>query len=143
MKPDTMNSVFFSEARRRWLMGSGATLAGALGAGSVGNLLLNARPAHAADYKALVCIFLYGGNDGMNMIVPNDTARYNQYAAVRKGLSIPKASLSPLGGVTYGLHPALSALGGVWAEGRLAPVFNVGPLFQPLTKAQYRAAAAN
>ncbi|MEP6875278.1 MAG: Tat pathway signal protein, partial [Burkholderiales bacterium] len=56
--------------RRRWLLGSGATLASALGAGSVGNLLLNAKPAFAADYKALVCIFLYGGNDGMNMIVP-------------------------------------------------------------------------
>ena len=143
MKSDTLNSVFFSEARRRWLMGSGATLAGALGVGSLGNLLLNARPAYAADYKALVCIFLYGGNDGMNMIVPNDSARYDRYAAVRKGLSIPKASLALLGGVSYGLHPALSALGSVWAEGRLAPVFNVGPLFQPLTKAQYRAAAAN
>ena len=138
-----MNPSPLSAARRRWLMGSGATLAGALGAGSLGNLLLNARPAHAADYKALVCVFLYGGNDGMNMIVPNDTARYDQYAGVRKGLAIPKANLVPLGGVSYGLHPSLSALGSVWNEGQLAPLFNVGPLFQPLTKAQYRAAAAN
>ena len=132
-----------SSSRRRWLKGSGATLAGALGAGSVGNLLLNARPAHAADYKALVCIFLYGGNDGMNMIVPTDATRYGQYAGVRKGLSIPSASLVPLGGVPFGLHPSLSALASVWGEGSLAPVFNVGPLFQPLTKAQYREAAAN
>jgi uncharacterized protein (DUF1501 family) len=129
--------------RRRWLLGSGATLAGALGAGSIGNLLLNARPAYAADYKALVCIFLYGGNDGMNMIVPTDTARYDQYAAVRKGLAIPKASLASLGGVSYGLHPSMAALAGAWSDGKLAPVFNVGPLAQPLTKAQYRAAAAN
>jgi uncharacterized protein (DUF1501 family) len=138
-----MKETLLSQARRRWLMSSGATLATALGAGSVGNLLLNARPAYAADYKALVCIFLYGGNDGMNMIVPNDTARYAQYAAVRGGLAIPKASLTSLGGVSFGLHPAMSALGSVWTEGKLAPVFNVGPLFQPLTKAQYRAAAAN
>ena len=132
-----------STDRRRWLTRSGATLAGALGAGTLGNLMLNAGPAYAADYKALVCIFLYGGNDGMNCIVPTDTARYGQYAGVRAGLAIPKASLVPLGGVPYGLHPALSALGGVWAEGGLAPVFNVGPLFAPITKAQYRAAAVN
>lgn len=138
-----MNDSMISPARRRWLMGSGATLASALGAGSVGNLLLNARPAYAADYKALVCIFLYGGNDGMNMIVPTDDARYNQYAAVRKGVSIPKESLVPLAGVNYGLHPALSALSGAWSDGALAPVFNTGPLVQPITKAQYRAAVAN
>ena len=95
MKNESLHSV----ARRRWLMGSGATLAGALGAGTLGNLLLNARPAYAADYKALVCVFLYGGNDGMNTIVPNDTTRYNQYAAVRGGLAIPKANLLSLGGV--------------------------------------------
>ena len=61
--------------RRHWLKTSGATLAGALGAASLGNLMLGARPAYAADYKALVCVFLYGGNDGLNTIVPTDTAR--------------------------------------------------------------------
>ena len=138
-----MNKTLISSARRRWLMGSGATLAGALGAGSLGNLLLNARPAYAADYKALVCIFLYGGNDGMNMIVPSDAARHDQYAAVRAGLAIPRASLLPMGSVPYGMHPSLSALSKVWNDGKLAPVFNLGPLFQPLTKAQFRAAAPN
>ena len=138
-----MNNPLISSARRRWLMGSGATLAGALGAGSLGNLLLNARPAYAADYKALVCIFLYGGNDGMNMIVPSDAARHGQYAAVRAGLAIPRASLLPMGSVPYGMHPSLSALSKVWNDGKLAPVFNLGPLFQPLTKAQFRAAAPN
>ena len=138
----TLDEPTLSCARRRWLIGSGGTLAAALGAGTVGNLL-SVRPAYAADYKALVCVFLYGGNDGMNMIVPNDSARYDQYAGVRKGLAIPRASLMPLLGVNYGLHPALGALGKVWGEGKLAPVFNVGPLFEPLTKTQYRAAAAN
>ena len=128
--------------RRRWLKTSGATLAGALGAGSLGSLMLGAKPAYAADYKALVCVFLYGGNDGLNTIVPTDTTRYNQYAAVRAGLALPKASLLSLAGTDFGLHPALAALAPVWAEGKLAPVFNVGPLFAPLTKAQFRAAAA-
>lgn len=142
MKAAVMNESNLSLARRRWLIGSGTTLAAALGAGTLGNLL-NVRPAYAADYKAVVCIFLYGGNDGMNMIVPTDTARYGQYAGVRAGLAIPKASLVPLAGVNFGLHPSMSALGTAWGDGKLAPVFNVGPLVQPLTKAQYRAATAN
>jgi uncharacterized protein (DUF1501 family) len=127
--------------RRRWLKRSGTALAGAFGAASLGHLLLGAKPAYAADYKALVCVFLYGGNDGLNTIVPTDTTRYNQYSGVRAGLALPKASLLTMAGSDYGLHPALAALAPVWAEGKLAPVFNVGPLFAPLTKAQYRAAA--
>ena len=132
-----------SRARRRWLLRSGATFAGALGAGSLGNLLLGTRPAFAADYKALVCIFLYGGNDGLNTIVPTDAARHNQYSSVRGGLAIPLASLLGLAGTQYGLHPSLSALSAAWTAGHLAPVFNVGPLYKPLTKAQFRAAAAS
>jgi uncharacterized protein (DUF1501 family) len=127
--------------RRRWLMRSGATAACALGTGTLGNLLLGARPAHAADYKALVCVFLYGGNDGLNTIVPTDATRYANYSSVRANLAIPKASLVNLGGVEYGLHPSLSALSTAWGAGKLAPVFNVGPLHQPLTKAQYRSTA--
>ena len=131
-----------SPARRLWLQRSARTLAGALGAAGVGSLLAP-RSAHAADYKALVCIFLYGGNDGLNMIVPTDAARYDAYAGVRRALAIPKASLLPLAGVDVGLHPALAALASAWNDGHLAPIFNVGPLAQPLTKSQYRAAAPN
>jgi uncharacterized protein (DUF1501 family) len=140
-KADIMKPV--SAARRRWLVRSGATLAGALGAGTLGNLLMGTRSAYAADYKALVCVFLYGGNDGLNTIVPTDTARYGQYSAVRAGLAIPKANLVALGSTNFGLHPSLSALSGAWNAGQLAPVFNVGPLFAPVTKAQFRAAAAS
>ncbi len=142
---DNITSARNAIGRRNWLKTSGATLAGAFGVGgaaTLGNLLLGGKSAYAADYKALVCIFLYGGNDGMNMIVPTD-ARYDAYSTVRKGLSIPKASLLNLGSVPFGLHPSMSALSKVWADGKLAPVFNVGPLFAPLTKGQYRAAAAN
>lgn len=128
--------------RRRFLR-NGAALAAALGAGTFGNLVMGTRSAYAADYKALICVFLYGGNDGMNMVVPTDAARYNAYAAVRGGLAIPRASLVPLPGISYGMHPAMSALSPVAARGHLAPVFNVGPLKTPLTKAQYLAASGN
>jgi uncharacterized protein (DUF1501 family) len=77
------------------------------------------------------------------MIVPSDSARYTQYAAVRAGMAIAQASLMPLTGVSYGLHPSMSALSTAWSDGKLAPVFNLGPLVQPLTKAQYRAATAD
>jgi len=139
MKGPQMNRRF---TRRNWLKTSG--LVGAsLGAGAIGNLFAPHGIARAADYKALVCIFLYGGNDGLNTIVPTDATRYGQYSAVRKTLALPQASLIGLGTSGFGLHPALTGLAPAWQEGRLAPVFNVGPLHQPLTKAQYRAAAAS
>lgn len=122
--------------RRRWLQRSSATLAGAFGCASLGSLL-TARPAAAADYKALVCVFLYGGNDGMNTIVPTDASRYGQYAGVRGALALPKSGLVGLSGSDYGLHPSLSALETFWNQKTLAAVLNVGPLSQPLTKSQY------
>ena len=125
--------------RREWLRRSGGC---AVGAGALAQALLAAQPAHAADYKALVCVFLYGGNDGLNTIVPTDSARYNQYAGVRRGLAIPAGSLLRLDGIDFGLHPALSSLVPIWRAGRLAPVLNVGPLQAPLTKAQFRALPA-
>ncbi|WKB51534.1 DUF1501 domain-containing protein [Eleftheria terrae] len=111
---------------------------GALGVAGLSGLALGPRLAHAADYRALVCVFLYGGNDGLNTIVPTDTTRHNQYSAVRKGLALPRASLLGLAGSDYGLHPSLSALSSAWNDGHLAPVFNVGPLVRPMTKAEYR-----
>jgi len=127
-------------SRRQWLQRAGGTLAGAFGAATLGHLALGTQPAYAADYKALVCIFLYGGNDGMNVIVPTDTSHYQQYASVRGTLALPQSSLVSLGGSNFGLHPSLSALQPFWSSHQLAPVFNVGPLYKPLTKEQYRAA---
>lgn len=125
--------------RRRWLRRSALGLAGAFGTGSLVNLLSATRPAFAADYKALVCVFLYGGNDGLNMVVPSDATRHAQYSAVRGALALPRTALVGLSGSDYGLHPAMTALAPAWQAGQLAPVFNVGPLVQPLTKSQYRA----
>lgn len=123
--------------RRHWLQLAGLGAAAALG-GRLGRA-----QAQTTGYKALVCVFLYGGNDGMNAIVPTDTTRHGQYAGVRGALAIPRASLVPLAGTAFGLHPSLAALGTAWTDGHLAPVFNVGPLYAPMTKAQFLAAPAN
>jgi len=106
--------------------------------------MLLATPAYAqstSGYRALVCIGLYGGNDGANMVVPIDAA-YDAYAAVRGTLAIPKASLAPIGSA-FGLHPALAPLAQYWSNGKLAPVFNVGPLARPTTRAQLVAGSAS
>jgi uncharacterized protein (DUF1501 family) len=115
-------------------------LLGALGLGSaagLGSLLLAPR-AVASDYKALVCVFLYGGNDGLNCVLPLDAERQAAYQQVRGPLALPAASLLRIGQSDYGLHPALGALAS--HTSRLATLFNVGPLVAPLSKADYLAA---
>jgi uncharacterized protein (DUF1501 family) len=127
-----------SSSRRDWLRRT-AAMATVLGTGGAANLLLGSRQlAHAADYKALVCIFLYGGNDGMNMVVPTDATRHGQYAGVRGPLALPQDALVPLEGSDFGLHPSLSAIAPLWSQGALVPVFNVGPLYAPVTKEEFR-----
>src|SRR5262245_50979522 len=75
-----------------------------------------------ADYKSLVCVFFFGGNDSNNVIVPLD-ARYQQYSTIRANIAIPQASLLAVQtpqGTPYGLHPALAAIQPLWAQKRLA-----------------------
>lgn len=128
--------------RRRLLGLGGALAAGALGSPLLGSLLSRGAVAAGDDYKALVCLFYYGGNDSINMLPPRDAARYAQYSAVRGALALPRSSLLALG-ADQGLHPAMAALAPLWQAGALAPVLNVGPLVRPLSKAQYRSAPAN
>lgn len=99
-------------------------------------------------YKALVCVFLNGGNDGNNVVIPNYTAGYDQYFTQRNGSlgpTIPRASLLPITppsiGLDFGLHPSLPELKTLWDQQKMAIVSNVGTLTQPLTKAQYQAGA--
>jgi uncharacterized protein (DUF1501 family) len=124
--------------RRCFLCHAGA-LAGTAALGQLGVFAAHAAPAN--DYKALVCIFLYGGNDANNTIVPLDTAGYANYAQIRSYLALPQSQLLPLtvagSAPQYGFHPALPGLQSLWAAGHLAVVANVGTLVQPLTKAQY------
>jgi len=106
-------------------------------------------PSAAADvsgYKALVCVFLFGGNDSHNTIVPITTGEYNAYSAARggpaeaNGLALPQGALIPLSGGQFGLHPALSGLASLYnADRRLAVVANAGILLAPTTLAEYRA----
>jgi len=123
--------------RRSFLRRAGA-LAGTAALGQFG---VFAARAASSDYKALLCVFLYGGNDSNNLLVPLDTAGYANYAKLRSKLALPEAGLLPLANgaaaPAYGLHPALPGLQSLWAADRLAVVANVGTLVLPLTQAQY------
>jgi uncharacterized protein (DUF1501 family) len=133
--------------RRRFLQRTGALAAlGAGGALDLFGAIPAARAQAASDYKALVCVFLFGGNDGNNTVVPYDAAGYAQYAAVRSaasGVQIAQAELLPIqpaGSATpYALHPSLAELQALFAQRKLAILANVGTLVQPTTKAQYQA----
>jgi uncharacterized protein (DUF1501 family) len=98
-----------------------------------------------ADYKALVCVFLYGGNDYGNTLVPYDAASYAKYQGMRPTLAYTQAALAPtllvpsvsLGGRQYALAPELAPLLSSFNAGKLGVMLNVGPLVQPTTKTQY------
>ncbi len=100
----------------------------------------------ATDYKALVCVFLYGGNDYANTVITYDDDSYKKYAAIRTSIAEKKADLaatllSPTtalpGGRQYALHPAMTGMAGLFNAGKAAVQLNVGPLVAPLTRAQY------
>lgn len=97
------------------------------------------------DYRALVCIFLFGGNDSFNMLVPNTDAEYSAYAASRQNLAVAREDLlaiNPLshapGSQPFGLHPSMSGLQGLFETGSAAFVANLGPLVEPTSKTQYQ-----
>jgi uncharacterized protein (DUF1501 family) len=101
------------------------------------------------DYKALVCVFLAGGNDSFNLLVPSDTQRYGVYSASRGAMAIARDQLVPINvlgapaGQTYGLHPSCatdpqySGLADLFGQGHAAFVVNTGTLLQPTSKTQY------
>lgn len=102
------------------------------------------------DYKALVCIFLFGGNDGNNVVIGADTAGYAEYAAVRgvsSGINITQSELLQIqpknSSRVFGLHPSLAKVHPLFASGQLAVLANVGPLNRPTSKAGYLAGTDN
>ena len=114
--------------------------------------LINAAVAQSSltGYKALVCLFLSGGNDANNWIVPTDTTTFADYTSIRGNLALPESSLLPLynvgtsgskytdaAGHTYGFHPSCPELRTLFGEDKLAVLFNVGTLVRPTTRAQY------
>lgn len=94
------------------------------------------------DYKALVCVFMFGGNDSYNMVVPRSNAEYNVYAASRQNMAIAQGDLlaiNPLtsSGVDYGLHPTMGGIQSLFEQGRAAFINNIGPLVEPTTKTEF------
>lgn len=138
---------------RRGFLGFSAR-AGMLGMLAGLGLFGAARPVRAAvgDFKALVCVYLYGGNDGNNMVVPLDAAHYTPYAQIRGSLALSAAAntllparMATLAAVAnpvaqpFAFHYGMPEIDALYGQGRVAVVLNVGSLRQPLTKAQYAA----
>lgn len=95
------------------------------------------------DYKALVCVFLYGGNDSANMLIPTADAPYADYAAGRGPLTLPQDSILQLNaenddGRQLGLHPSMTGLANLSRGGNAALIANVGTLVAPTTLEQYQ-----
>lgn len=129
---------------------SGSALPFALNLAGIGE----AAAFDASDYKALVCVFLYGGNDYANTVVAYDDGSYNKYNTIRGGgagqaaggIALAKASLAATvlnpavalaDGRQYALHPAMTGMAILFNSGKAAVQLNVGPLVVPVTKAQY------
>jgi uncharacterized protein (DUF1501 family) len=115
---------------------SAATLSTLAGLGRFGMMSALAAGPTCTDYKALVCIFLFGGNDSNNLIVPTDS-RYSTYQAARGnqslgGLAIPQTSLQPIGSA-YGMHPSAKELAALYNSNNLALLANVGTLIKPFS----------
>ena len=131
-------------SRRRLLKLLGATGAVGAASGLLAPLTALAQTTTATDYKALVCLFMYGGNDGNNLIVPLESAEYGLYQRGRSNLALPQANLLPIAptntaGIRYGLHPAMTAVSQLFTTGQAAFIANAGPLMAPTTKAQWSA----
>jgi uncharacterized protein (DUF1501 family) len=139
-------ALVLGASRRRFLrttsalsmLGTGGPLA--LNLAAIGSAAAQA----ADDYRALVCVFLFGGNDQTNTVVPTDPAEYAGYAGARPSIALPAASLRSLGpvasqgGRSFAVPAELAPLADLFSAGRLAIVSNVGPLIVPTTKAQYQ-----
>jgi uncharacterized protein (DUF1501 family) len=142
MTHDASRRAFLKRSSMLAMAGSAAPWALNLAAMS------QAAAATATDYKALVCVFLYGGNDYGNTLIPVDATRYAAYQGMRPTLAYTQAQLagtvlSPsvalAGGLQYALAPELAPIKPIFDSGRLGVMFNVGTLVQPTTKAQYTA----
>ena len=103
--------------------------------------------AQASDYKALVCIFMFGGNDGNSLIVPQTQSEYNAYKSIRGSLALPDTNVKLLPvtaaktNTPYALSDGLALIHPFWAQNKLAVVANVGMLVQPTSRQQYQANA--
>jgi uncharacterized protein (DUF1501 family) len=129
--------------RRRFLKQVG----GIVGSSAFATALTMHKMAAAAplsDYKALVCLFLYGGNDGNGTVIPRAGTAYTKYAAARGPLAQSAASILPINpttaqGVDLGFPAYMSEMQTLFQQQRLAVLSNVGPLVAPITRAEFQA----
>src|SRR5205814_6267487 len=134
-----MDQQSFSKYSRRPFIRQAACAA--LGTAALTSAIRDLRFMNAAvaqsnvqDYKALVCIFLQGGNDSNNLILPTIQEEYDNYATIRTPvLAIPQSAILPISslagdGHEYGLHPSCPELQTLFGEGKLAILFNTGTL---------------
>ena len=139
-----------SQSRRKFLSLTCRSLV-TLGGGALFHrfAFLNAFAQGVPDYKALVCVFLFGGNDGNNTVIPYDASGYNSYFTLRGGsgsVALPQNVLLPIQPAStptpFALHPRLTELQSLFNQGKLAVVANVGPLVAPTTPPARAAAIA-
>src|SRR5205085_2858488 len=122
---------------RRGFMQMGASF-GMLAA--LGRLQL-ASAAPIQDYKALVCVFMFGGNDGHNTVVPLSNSQYSVYQSARGGLALPPSQLLAIGDATqgaFGLHYGLPELQNIYQQARMAVLANVGMLVRPTSYVDFQ-----
>ncbi len=152
MNPDHRNNVPRGTAfhqRREFLRRSAAMSIAGVAAPWALNLAAIGQAAAAttvSDYKALVCVFLYGGNDYGNTLIPYDATNYAAYQSIRTGIALPQDTLLPLvpstalpSGRQMAFAPEWSGMKSLFDAGKLGMLLNVGTLIQPTTLAQYNA----
>jgi uncharacterized protein (DUF1501 family) len=129
--------------RRQFLATSiGATLGGMASFSSLASQLQlgQALSAHRfSDYKALVCIFLYGGNDSFNLLIPTANSSYQDYARTRQTLAVPREQLVTLNqsdAMPLAMPNSASALASLFNNGRASMVTNIGPMLAPARKTE-------
>ncbi len=146
---DLQRREFLRRAMLLSAYGMAAPLVSTLGAVGAASAAVRPRAAGAsADYRALVCIFLFGGNDYGNTVVPYDQASYDAYSKIRLALATPRDQLTatvlnssvPLAdGRSMALAPQLASLMPIFNAGRLSVMLNIGNLVQPTSLTQYKA----
>lgn len=129
-----------SSSRREFLKKTCCTAAVGFAAASFNRFgLINAMAQATQDYKALVCVFLFGGNDSNNMVIPNSASGYANYQKIRSVLALSQSSLLPINPPSsgaFGFHPRFRELQPLFNSQKLAVMANVGTLIQPTTRAQ-------
>ena len=139
LKPSRTNLRRRQLLKSLGLLTAGSGLSSQMGKFSLLNDVLAAPGDYVSltDYKSLVCVFLFGGNDSFNMFIPTGSPAYSNYLDLRKELAIPQSQILPAGDIPYGFYNVLQNTPTLFQQGNLAIISNVGALIEPLTKQQY------